>query len=120
MLKHVQHFTQRGLGALPVRSEIRFYARGSRYFDLQEFSSKDRNQIENSEVINRAPKQLLENSIISEGLLGPQKSRNKNKRSQANHSYRPEVDPSTTSVVLFPGQGLTLMPVTVQPHVYIS
>ena len=108
MLKHVQNFAQRGLSALPVRNEVRFYARGSRLIDLQEFSSKDRNQIENSEVINSVPKKLLENSIISEGLIGHQKTRNNNKRSQANHSYRLEVDPSTTSVVLFPGQGIML------------
>ena len=69
------------------------------------------NNIESSESTKRdnvdAEKLLHEASVES---IGDEHNRewleyNKTHRDQARHSYRPNIDPRNTSIILFPGQG---------------
>lgn len=130
MLRHVRYFSHPRLDFLsPFCNEVRCYARGTRFFDQQDVPGqrhRDDHSLKDSGVQSKTPiKQLLENATVSEKFRGAgspadNQARLKNgysKRNQANHSYRPEVDPSETSIILFPGQGLILcLPIKIESN----
>lgn len=117
--------------AIPLKQR-RFYARGSRFYRESDLSSSDRkdelnNASQSSNSADETPrrigresvKELLENAASFKEVShekpktvediwnsGPYPKGSVWKQSQAKHSVRPSCDPSQTSIILFPGQGI--------------